>query len=97
MTEPRPPITAMVTTLIEVSTGNDVTPNWTKRPAKSPPASPQIAPEIANAVSLARAGAMVNAAVARSLSRVAITERPIPLLRSLVTTTIVTTRAARHK
>ena len=97
ITEPSPPITAMVTTLIDVSTGNDVTPNWTNSPAKSPPASPQMAPEIANAVSFARAGTTVNAAAERSLSRVAITERPMPLLRSLVTTAIAITNAARHR
>ena len=96
MTEPRPPITAIVTTLIDVSTGNDEIPNWTNNPAKSPPASPQMAPEIAKAVNFARAGATVNAEAARSLSRVAMIDRPIPLFRSLVTTAIARMRAARH-
>ena len=71
-------------------------PKVTKSPASNPPARPASVPEIANAVSLMRVGDKPAAAVARSLSRTAIIDRPNPLRRMRATATTTTTSATRH-
>ena len=97
VTEDKPPTTETARTRSD-SSGAKYSGSCVVCPAaKSPPASAATPPDSANAMSLARVGDTVYAAAFVSLSRTASSDRPMPVRRKWLTTTITSTAAMKQK